>query len=122
MRGSRKFVEGVCWGLLKHFFRDINIFHIGPCRPPARSGCFLEGSVQDFLRKHIDCNEVLSGRFTISFFSDLALLLLNGIFAQISAFQWTKIKWCFERDFITSQFSDLKKHQTPEFLLMNDFL
>ena len=80
------------------------------------------------------------------------------MFAQICAFQWTKVKWCFGRVFLSihnfwaqnvkckNQFfkenkcfecsfvqfevqvilnlsSRLgKKRQTPEFLLMNDFL
>ena len=73
-------------------------------------------------------------------------------FARICALQWTKVKWCFERGFyhftifgfknqtfeenngleciffelkngcFQTHLADLKKHQTSDFLLMNDFL
>ena len=46
-------------------------------------------------------------------FSDLALMILKWIFAQICAIQWTKVKWCIGRVFFHLTIFSFKNVPTP---------
>ena len=48
-------------------------------------------------------------------FSDFALMSLKWILAQICAFQWIKVKWCFERAFYHFTIFGFKKCKNQNF-------